>query len=114
MKMKRVFIFISLLSILSIASLYLIQQSSSDNQDLDLSNPPRCFSFDGDLIPDPPTFEHPEVEVGFFAQNRCREKMRFKFISSTKQEETICLEQYQDDLIHMFGGDVLKHVEEKC
>ncbi|KAL4462125.1 hypothetical protein ABPG74_000970 [Tetrahymena malaccensis] len=112
--MNKTFILISLLSILSISSLYLISKSSSANQDPAFLSIPKCFSFDGQLIPEPPTFEHPEVEIGFFAQNRCSQNMRFKFISSTKQEETVCLKQYEDDLVHMFYNDNVKLIEEKC
>ncbi|EAR82049.1 transmembrane protein, putative (macronuclear) [Tetrahymena thermophila SB210] len=111
--MKARFILISLISLLSIASLYLIS-SNPANQYQNLQKTPKCFSFDGQLIPDPPTFEHPEVEVGFFAQNRCSQSMRFKFISSKVQEETVCLKQYEDDLIHMFFDNNVSVVEERC
>ncbi|KAL4493691.1 hypothetical protein ABPG73_009969 [Tetrahymena malaccensis] len=93
---KGTFILISLISILSITSLYLI----SDNQDTDLLNIPRCFSFNGQIVQDSPTFEH---SFGFFAQNKCIQKIIFQFISSTKQGETVCL-KYDEEYIRVNEG----------
>ncbi|KAL4462124.1 hypothetical protein ABPG74_000969 [Tetrahymena malaccensis] len=113
--MKRAFIFISLLSILSITSVYLISSSSSVYQDLDVSNSPRCFEFVNYLIPQPPVLgQHQEIDVGFFASNICSQKMRFTVISSTKQEITACLKQDQQYLIHIYYNQELKIIEEKC